>query len=565
MTKSSSAVLAAVAAIATPVVAPAQTGPQAGAPVVKTDRGQVRGTVEDGVASWKGIPFAAPPVGQLRWRAPQPAAAWTGVRDATAYSHDCMQVPFPSDAAPLGTTPAEDCLYANVWKPASAGANAKLPIIVWIYGGGFVNGGASPPTYSGANLAKQGVMFVSFNYRVGRFGTFALPQLTKANADKGMLGNYGVMDQIAALKWVQRNAAAFGGDPNNVTIIGESAGGISVHMLNTSPLARGLFNKAFVMSGGNGQSDKKTLADVEQVGAAFARSKNIDPAAPDALAKLRALSADDVTDGLSMMQMFRPKAGPPTNTGPFVDGKVVVNLGDAYSSGNFARVPTIIGATSADMGGKSGFMIAGARDASAAIADKGVPVWEYRFSYVADSVGQPGAQHATDIPFFFDTQAIKYGDKTTPRDNQVGDTISGYVVNFAKTSDPNGGSLPKWPRYTRAGDQIMDFTADGRAVAQRDPWGADIEAGKARLAAATASGRYNTLTTTLGTLLDNPGAKAVLQRQIPDVLASPQIGMARGVTLEALQSYLPALTDQKLRAIDADLAKVPVTDTAASK
>ena len=543
---------------ATAAMVPASLPAQQASSVVKTDRGQVRGSVEDGVVSWKGIPFAKPPVGALRWRAPQPADAWSGVRETTAYSHDCMQVPFPSDAAPLGTTPAEDCLYANVWKPANA--TAKLPIIVWIYGGGFVNGGASPPTYSGANLAKQGVMFISFNYRLGRFGTFALPELTKANADNGMLGNYGVMDQIAALKWVQRNAAAFGGDPSNVTIIGESAGGMSVHMLNTSPLARGLFSKAFVMSGGNGQSDKKTLGDVEKIGSDFARSKNIDPTSPGALAKLRALSAEEVTDGLSMMQMFRPKPGPVTNTGPFVDGKVVVNLGDAYASGNFAKVPMIIGATSADMGGKSGFMIAGARDASAVVADKGVPVWEYRFSYVADSVGQPGAQHATDIPFFFDTTAIKYGDKTTAKDLAVGKTISRYVTNFAKTGNPNGGGLPDWPRYTRSGDMLIDFAADGKTVASRDPWGADIETGKARMAQAVASGRYTSLTTPLGKLLDDPAAKAVLERQIPDVLASPQLGMARGVTLEALQAYLPSLTDSKLRAIDADLAKVPVTN-----
>lgn len=237
-------VLAAALALAAPTMLAAQTG---AAPIAQTDTGRVRGAMSDGVDSWKGIPFAAPPVGALRWRAPQPVAAWQGVRDATAYSHDCMQLPFGGDAAPLGTTPAEDCLYANVWKPAAA--KAKLPVIVWIYGGGFVNGGASPPTYSGANIAKQGVMFVSFNYRVGRFGTFALPQLTKANPDGGRIGNYGIMDQIAALKWVQKNIAQFGGDPSNVTIIGESAGGMSVHALVTSPLATGLFQKAFVMSG----------------------------------------------------------------------------------------------------------------------------------------------------------------------------------------------------------------------------------------------------------------------------------------------------------------------------
>ncbi|WP_380786031.1 carboxylesterase/lipase family protein [Sphingomonas sp. R86521] len=467
---------AAAVALAMPLAGTAQT---VAGPVIATDRGQVRGTLADGIASWKGIPFAAAPIGALRWRAPQPAPAWQGIRDASAYAHDCMQVPFPSDAAPLGTQPAEDCLYANVWKPAASKA-AKLPVIVWIYGGGFVNGGASPPTYAGAKVARQGVVFVSFNYRVGRFGTFALPALTKQNADGGRLGNYGIMDQIAALEWVKRNIAAFGGDPSNVTIIGESAGGMSVHMLNTSPLARGLFAKAFVMSGGNGQSDKKTLADVEQIGADFARSKNIDPAAPDALAKLRALSADQVTDGLSMMQLFRPKPGPVTNTGPFVDGEVVVNIGDAYAADRFARVPIVIGATDADMGGKTGFMVAGAREASAAIADRGVPVWEYRFSYVADSVGKPGAQHATDIPFFFDTTKIKYGDATTPKDIAVGRTISRYLVNFARTGNPNGAGLPAWPTYARASDQLMEFGADGKAVARKDPWGADIDAAKAR-------------------------------------------------------------------------------------
>ncbi|MBW8898156.1 MAG: carboxylesterase family protein, partial [Massilia sp.] len=190
----------------------------AGGPVVATDTGKVQGAVAGGVASWKGIPFAAPPVGDLRWRAPQPAAAWSGVRAATGYGHDCMQLPFPSDAAPLGTPPSEDCLYVNVWRPAKVPATRKLPVIVWIYGGGFVNGGSSPPTYAGAALAQQGVVLVIFNYRLGRFGFFAHPHLTRqANAADEPLGNYGFMDQLAALRWVKRNVAAFGGDASNVT------------------------------------------------------------------------------------------------------------------------------------------------------------------------------------------------------------------------------------------------------------------------------------------------------------------------------------------------------------
>jgi para-nitrobenzyl esterase len=458
------------------VMALTTTAAQPSNKVVAVDSGKLRGSEIGGVSSWKGIPFAAPPVGANRWRAPQPTAAWQGVHDATQYGHDCMQVPFPSDAAPLGTAPAEDCLYANVWRPARAAK--KLPVVFWIYGGGFVNGGASPPTYSGANLAKQGVLVVSANYRVGRFGTFAHPQLTQENADQGRLGNYGYMDQLAALNWVHRNIAAFGGDPDNVTLMGESAGGMSVHILVTTPLARGLFHKAVVMSGGNGIAmGGADLASVEKVGVEFAATQGIAADDPEALNKLRALSAEEVTSGLNMMALFTP--GPRTFASPFVDGKVAVDVGEAYAAGRFAKVPMMIGATSADMGGKTGFMIAGARRVSAVIADQGVPVYAYRFSYVAESLGQPGAQHATDIPFFFNTQAIKYSEKTAARDNATGKTVSAYLVNFARTGNPNGAGLPEWPRYSRAKDEIVDFTDSGNAVATKDPWGAEIDAAPA--------------------------------------------------------------------------------------
>ncbi|MEO6361499.1 MAG: carboxylesterase family protein, partial [Sphingomicrobium sp.] len=499
---------------------------------VRTDSGAVEGSTEGGVQSWKGVPFAAPPVGPLRWRAPQPIVSWANVRAAKSYANDCMQVPFPSDAAPLGTPPAEDCLYANVWRPT--GSKRKLPVIFWIYGGGFVNGGSSPPTYSGANLARQGVVVVSANYRVGRFGTFAHPQLTAANPDNGLLGNYGILDQIAALKWVKRNVASFGGDPNNVTIIGESAGGMSVHALVTSPLSRGLFSKAVVMSGGAGENaDGPKLADVEKTYVEFAKTKGIAADDPRALEKLRAMSAEEITDGLNMMALFRPNPGPRTFAGPFPDGKIVADFAQAYSSGNFARVPIMIGATSADSGGKFGFMVAGARRAAARIAAQKNPVWYYRFSYVADSIGQPGAQHATDIPFFFDTQAIKYADKTTARDNRVGQLISAYLVNFAKTGNPNGQGLPRWSRYTAASDSLLDFTEAATAVAQRDPWGAEIDAAEKKLADAKASGKYNSLITPVGKLLDDPAARAVLQKHIPEVVGSPQIAMAREITLSA--------------------------------
>ncbi|MEO7691532.1 MAG: carboxylesterase family protein [Sphingomonas sp.] len=437
--------------------------------IVATDSGRVRGSVERDVASWKGIPFAAPPVGQLRWRAPQPPAPWRGVRDATAYSHDCMQFPFPGDAAPLGTPPAEDCLYANVWKPTRA--TGKLPVLVWIYGGGFVNGGASPPTYTGAQLAKRGIMMVSFNYRIGRFGTFAHPQLTRRNADKGLLGNYGYMDQVAALKWVRRNIAAFGGDPANVTIMGESAGGMSVLALVTSPRTTGLFRKAVVLSGGDGggMGGGGTLASAEAAGVGFAASKDIAANDPRALERLRALSAEEITGDLNLATRGGRNAG--TVSAPFADGVLAVDVAPALASGRFAHVPLMIGATSNDIGGKAGTMVAGARRLAGIVSGQGVPVYYYRFSYVAQSIrGAHGADHASDIPYFLDTVSIKYGDRTTPRDRAAGLTASAYLVNFVKTGNPNMPGLPLWRNHARATEEMIDFSPEGIAVPGPDPW-----------------------------------------------------------------------------------------------
>jgi para-nitrobenzyl esterase len=463
-----------------PAIAAAHAGP-----VVAIDTGKLAGAVEGGVASWKGIPFAAPPVGPLRWRAPQPAAPWDGVRQATEYGHDCMQLPFPGDAAPLVTAPAEDCLYANVWSPtarsgaarsgARAGGKDGLPVLVWIYGGGFVNGGSSPPTYAGARLAKQGVVVVSFNYRLGRFGFFGHPGLSRESAG-GPVGNYGFMDQVAALQWVRRNVAAFGGDPARVTVVGESAGGMSVTTLLTSPPAQGLFAGAVVLSGGDGGTPAPPMAEVEQAGVNFAARKGIAADDPQALEKLRALPAAEVVDGLNLAN--RP-SGDPTYLGPFADGRLAIDAGRAIAEGRFARVPVMIGATSADIGGRTGFMVAGARSLAGLLAGQGVPVYAYRFSYVAESIKDPGAQHATDIPFFFDTAAIKYGDKTTRRDRAMSRAMSIYLVNFARRADPNGAGLPAWPRYARASDEIMDFAVNGKPVAGKDPWGSEIDAAQA--------------------------------------------------------------------------------------
>ena len=436
-------------------------------PQARTASGPVRGATDEGVDAFKGIPFAAPPVGALRWQPPQPVQAWTAPRDATRYGADCMQLPFPSDAAPLGTAPAEDCLYANVWRPAGIKAGAKLPVLVWIYGGGFVNGGSSPPTYSGAALARQGIVMVSFNYRLGRFGTFAHPAL----ATTPRKVDFGLLDQLAALRWVKRNVAAFGGDPDAVTIIGESAGGMSVHAMLTSPAARGLCRAAVIQSGGDGSYKGASVATAEAAATAFARAKGIDGTGPTASAALHALSGEQVVDGLNLATLGQQQGEGRTYSGPVPDGRTFVDGRDAYRAGRFAHVPVMVGATSNDIGGLDGVMIGGARDVAGLLAKQGVPVYYYRFDYVATSAATPdgaGAGHATDIPFFFDTADVKYGAATTSTDRAAATVASRYLVNFVKTGDPNGKGAVSWRRYDAAAPAMLTMTRGGGATLARE-------------------------------------------------------------------------------------------------
>lgn len=505
-----------------PAVLPAAAA-SAPSPVVRIAAGRVRGAARDGLMIFKGIPYAQPPVGPLRWRPPQPAKPWSGVRPATDYGHDCMQLPFPGDAAPLRTTPSEDCLYVNVWAPAQ---HAKgLPVLVWIYGGGFVNGGSSPAVYSGATFARQGIVFVSFNYRLGRFGFFAFPALTH---EDNLFGNYAFMDQIAALQWVRENIAAFGGNPHEVTIFGESAGGMSVNFLLTSPRARGLFERAMIESGGGrntilpppplDHSGPGGQPSAEQDAIAFAQSMGIQGDGAVALAALRKLPADKIVDGINMASMGRQRK---IYSGPLIDGKLMVQTPEeSFKEGGEAKVPLVVGANSADIGfstaqtmaalldpfgakkaeaevvfdpthsnnvrlvgervGAVQIMLEPARFIARRVAASGHPAYEYRFSYVAAALRSklPGAPHSSEIPYVFDTirQSMwsGFGKGITAQDLEMARTVHAYWVNFARTGDPNGPGLAHWPAITPTGDELMNFTLKG-AQAETDPWKARLD------------------------------------------------------------------------------------------
>ena len=497
------------------------------APVVHIDIGQLQGVIDDGVVSYKGVPFAAPPVGELRWRPPQPALRWIGVRQAKEFGADCMQGRFGRPPA-TGTAPAsagsEDCLYLNVWTPANAAAGTKLPVMFWIYGGGFVGGSSTMPLTSGTQFARQGAILVAANYRVGRFGFFSFPALSRERPGE-LKGNYAYMDQIAALTWVQQNIAAFGGDPNNVTIFGFSAGGVSVHSLLTIPLARGLFQKAIVESGGSRDSvltarplskdgvDPNYPVSAETIGIQFAHSVGIQGTDKSALAKLRALSAETILRGAS-------EGGARSyETTPILDGRLITETAEtAYKAHRQLRVPIMLGSNSADTAGnrikattkeqlfahfgtwsaqaKTAYdpdgstdlatMVSRANDdfgqaeparfAASAFATNGSPTYLYRFSYVQTAMREmfrAGTPHGGEIAFVFGTLGVPFfgppPPPPTPQDREVSRMAQSYWINFAKTGDPNGAGLPAWPRYDPNKNLIFDFHSDGTAGAIPDP------------------------------------------------------------------------------------------------
>jgi para-nitrobenzyl esterase len=458
---------------------------------VATKAGRVAGVIESDIIAFKGIPFAQPPLGALRWHAPLPMTPWQGVRIATSPGPACPQHnPLRGGYGPDPVF-SENCLTLNIWKPRIAAA--RLPVMVWIYGGSFVRGDAAHPMFDGARMARDGVIVLDFNYRLGRLGWFAHPALTRESA---ATGNFGLMDQIAALKWVRDNIAAFGGDPDNVTIFGESAGAMSVNLLMTSPAARGLFAKAITESG-LGRIGAKPLALAEAQGEAFAKA-----AGATDIAALRALPVEAVLAGQSAT------TGSDGNPGPIVDGVLVPeNVDRAFAGGRQAPVPWLIGSNDYEADLFPGFLehpdaavfslvpeagrpvmmnlfdpdktgdkkvIAGhvvtdyvftepARFLAAAQTRLGQPVYRYYFTYVPEDYrsSTPGAGHAAEVQFVFGNLGTFRWSSTryAPFDRRIAADMALYWTNFAKHGDPNGPGLAAWPMDK--GDQLLVFDRKG--------------------------------------------------------------------------------------------------------
>jgi len=467
------------------------TGCSALSPVqVKVEQGIVQGTIEDSLRVFKGIPFAAPPVGDLRWKAPQPAPKWKGIKITTEYAPAAFQGGNP----PSGKS--EDCLFLNIWTPAKSGKE-KVPVLVWIYGGGFSFGSTSDPVHNGEHLARKGVVLVSIAYRVGQLGFLAHPELSSENPNK-VSGNYGLLDMISGLQWIQKNIAAFGGDPNKVTIFGESAGGIAVSMLCASPLAKGLFHGAISQSGGSfgptrpttyPGENMKTLQQAEQAGIEYAQ--NVGAAT---IADLRKIEPDKLPMGMGMGGAW-----------PIVDGVVIPD--DQYllyEKGMYNDIPILVGYNSDEGASFSREKtpeeyLAGVKTRYGKFADdliKSYPaaetsvpktardlardaafgwqtwiwarlqsktgkskVYYYYFDqhpdYPKDSPRYGfGSPHGQDVAYVF-MHLDKSKPETTKSDLEISEAMGTYWTNFAKYGDPNGKGVPKWPAFSDANPEVM--------------------------------------------------------------------------------------------------------------
>jgi para-nitrobenzyl esterase len=461
-------------------------------PMATTAQGEVAGKLILGgsQSAFLGLPYAAPPVGQLRWKAPQPPAAWKGVRDATMFGGRCEQYHIWNDYIFLDSGPTEDCLYLNVYVPAAAKRTSRLPVMVWIHGGGFIAGAGSEPRYTNSALVPKGVVLVTINYRLGIFGFLASEDLAKEAG--GHAGNYGLMDMVAALRWVRANIGAFGGDAGNVTIFGESAGSFAVNALTAAPDARGLFHKVIGESGAFFGSALPMMSLEER---AKRDQTWVDALGVKSLAELRDMPADKLLEAV--------KKKPGAMFAPVIDGQFLPeSVPEAYAAGRQAHVPAIIGwnrderagtlskgmtaekwkayaaehygsqaeqflaafpansdeqvVRSADDFTTASFIALGAwKWAEAAAKTEQAPVYRYRFDRPgpAEENHPTGkyAFHSTELEYVFGTLDVRHGATWQPADRTLSEEVTSYWTNFARTGNPNGEGLPHWARYDKDG------------------------------------------------------------------------------------------------------------------
>lgn len=471
------------------------------APQVKTRSGAVEGKVDGSVRAFLGIPYAVPPVGNLRWKPPVPVAKWSGVKKATEFGPHCMQGRVFGDMNFRDSGGSEDCLTLNVWTPANA-SSKKLPVMVWIYGGGFVAGTTSEARQDGTHLAQQGVIVVSMNYRLGVFGFMVHPELAKESG-RNSAGNYGLLDQLEALKWVHNNIAAFGGDPANVTIFGESAGSFSVSAQMASPLAKGLFQRAIGESGAafhSGGLSFESLAAREEKDSKLMSEK----LGANTLAELRAIPAE------KLLETFAPPKSRGFDFGPDIDGyflpepvpaifaagrqnDVALLAGWNHDEGSFEiafspqkpTAETMKANAEKDFGPKADEFLRLyptdaahiARSAEDFASDRFIafstwdwieaqsktgkrPIYRYRFDQAPPQsdpkAPQLGAYHSAEIEYVFGQLDSKPGVAWRQEDRDLSSAMQEYWTNFAKTGNPNGPGLPQWPSYSSAdGWQVM--------------------------------------------------------------------------------------------------------------
>ncbi len=432
----------------------ASVPPNPAAPRVVVDAGALAGrTDSSGLLRFKGIPYAAPPVGDLRWRAPRPPAHWQGVRPADMLGHNCMQLQPYGDIDPFTAGISEDCLYLNVTTPSTSG---RRPVMVWIHGGGFFAGFGGEERHDGSVLARKGVVVVTFNYRLGPFGFLAHPALSRETPTYGS-GNYGLLDQVAALQWVQRNIERFGGDPARVTIFGESAGSMSASALLASPLAKGLFRGAILESGVASGSVISRRDSAEVTGVRIAAALGVDGSDVTA-ARLRALNAD------SLLAATARVAGGPAQPilWPTIEGNLLRQPVDsAILRGEANVVPIIIGSNADEPQSLFG---APSRAMARLITSHGTPAWLYQFTRVGDDSANRarGAYHSAEITFVFGrSQPLQASAGHTSYDAMLADAMSDYWAAFATSGNPNGppaqGKWPRWPAYDRAIEQYMEL------------------------------------------------------------------------------------------------------------